>query len=112
MVTKKPMFPGDCEIDELFKIFRVLGTPDDDTWPGVANLRGAAWRFGLGARRGRAVSQQDDGSRSPVHVYAGATTRPSSPRGRGWRWPSSLRACAPRAWICWIGASSVSRRGS
>mmetsp|Transcript_12301 Transcript_12301/g.36570 ORF Transcript_12301/g.36570 Transcript_12301/m.36570 type:complete len:112 (-) Transcript_12301:31-366(-) len=39
MVTKKPMFPGDCEIDELFKIFRVLGTPDDDTWPGVANLR-------------------------------------------------------------------------
>ena len=29
MQTKKPMFPGDCEIDELFKIFRVLGTPNE-----------------------------------------------------------------------------------
>lgn len=38
-VTKKPMFPGDCEIDELYKIFRVLGTPSDDTWPGVSSLR-------------------------------------------------------------------------
>ena len=27
------------EIDELFKIFRVLGTPGDDTWPGVTGLR-------------------------------------------------------------------------
>lgn len=24
------------EIDELFKIFRVLGTPDDRSWPGVS----------------------------------------------------------------------------
>jgi serine/threonine protein kinase len=39
MVTKKPMFPGDCEIDELFKIFRLLGTPKDIDWPGVSNLR-------------------------------------------------------------------------
>lgn len=39
MVTKKPMFPGDCEIDELFKIFRVLGTPNDGVWSGVSNLR-------------------------------------------------------------------------
>ena len=39
MVTKKPMFPGDCEIDELFKIFRLLGTPKDIDWPGVSSLR-------------------------------------------------------------------------
>ena len=39
MVTKRPMFPGECEIDELFKIFRVLGTPTDDTWPGVTGLQ-------------------------------------------------------------------------
>ncbi|KAJ2904686.1 hypothetical protein MKZ38_007427 [Zalerion maritima] len=37
MVTKKPLFPGDSEIDEIFKIFRVLGTPNDDTWPGVTS---------------------------------------------------------------------------
>ena len=30
----KPLFPGDSEIDELFRIFRVLGTPDDGTWQG------------------------------------------------------------------------------
>ena len=39
MVTKRPLFPGDCEIDEVFKIFRVLGTPDETSWPGVTELR-------------------------------------------------------------------------
>ncbi|KAJ2965583.1 hypothetical protein NQ176_g10545 [Zarea fungicola] len=37
MCTKKPLFPGDSEIDEIFKIFRILGTPSDDVWPGVAS---------------------------------------------------------------------------
>ncbi len=26
------------EIDEIFKIFRLLGTPTPDTWPGVQEL--------------------------------------------------------------------------
>ena len=26
------------EIDEIFKIFRVLGTPTEETWPGVHEL--------------------------------------------------------------------------
>ncbi|ONK56549.1 uncharacterized protein A4U43_C10F9950 [Asparagus officinalis] len=38
MVNKRPLFAGDSEIDELFKIFRVLGTPNEDTWPGVTSL--------------------------------------------------------------------------
>ena len=38
MVTGKPLFAGDCEIDELFSIFRVLGTPDEMSWPGVTSL--------------------------------------------------------------------------
>eukprot|EP00054_Salpingoeca_dolichothecata_P017291 m.103258 g.103258 ORF g.103258 m.103258 type:complete len:295 (-) comp22395_c0_seq1:31-915(-) len=38
MITRRPLFPGDSEIDELFRIFRVLGTPTDDTWPGVSEL--------------------------------------------------------------------------
>ncbi|KAK1321970.1 hypothetical protein QJS10_CPA03g02072 [Acorus calamus] len=38
MINRKPLFPGDSEIDELFKIFRVLGTPNEDTWPGVSSL--------------------------------------------------------------------------
>ncbi|XP_061370454.1 cell division control protein 2 homolog isoform X1 [Gastrolobium bilobum] len=38
MVNRRPLFPGDSEIDELFKIFRILGTPNEDTWPGVTSL--------------------------------------------------------------------------
>lgn len=67
MVNQKALFPGDSEIDELFKIFRsylqvlvqtsisllhvacctfeilfyqcrILGTPTKETWPGVTSL--------------------------------------------------------------------------
>jgi len=38
MVTRRPLFPGDSEIDELYRIFRLLGTPTEDTWPGVSAL--------------------------------------------------------------------------
>lgn len=34
----RPLFPGDSEIDQLFRIFRTLGTPTDSTWPGVHKL--------------------------------------------------------------------------
>ena len=26
------------EIDQLYKIFQVMGTPDESTWPGVSSL--------------------------------------------------------------------------
>jgi len=39
IVTKRPMFPGDCEIDQLYKIFRLLGTPNDTIWPGCTALQ-------------------------------------------------------------------------
>lgn len=58
MVQRAPLFPGDSEIDQLFRIFRyfiacllcwrasplsrvsscvcsVFGTPNEDMWPGV-----------------------------------------------------------------------------
>ena len=38
LVNRKPLFPGDSEIDELFRIFRVLGTPSEEQWPGVSQL--------------------------------------------------------------------------
>ncbi len=57
-LTKHPLFPGDSEIDQLFRIFRTLGTPDgktkkqsfisktlifpliclENSWPGVSKL--------------------------------------------------------------------------
>jgi len=38
MVTRTPLFPGDSEIDQIFRIFRTLGTPNDHVWPGVSKL--------------------------------------------------------------------------
>lgn len=39
MATGQALFPGDSEIDTIFKIFRVLGTPTDEVWPGVSTFR-------------------------------------------------------------------------
>ncbi|KIM27575.1 hypothetical protein M408DRAFT_330008 [Serendipita vermifera MAFF 305830] len=33
-----PLFNGDSEIDQIFKIFRIMGTPNDTIWPGVSEL--------------------------------------------------------------------------
>jgi serine/threonine protein kinase len=38
MIRRKALFPGDSEIDQLFKIFQVLGTPNEEIWPGVTKL--------------------------------------------------------------------------
>lgn len=38
LVTKRTLFSGDCEIDQLFRIFRTLGTPNEESWPGVSQL--------------------------------------------------------------------------
>ncbi|CAH3131066.1 cyclin-dependent kinase 2-like [Pocillopora verrucosa] len=38
MITRRALFPGDSEIDQLYRIFRTLGTPDERLWPGVSEL--------------------------------------------------------------------------
>ena len=38
LATRRPLFPGECEIDQLFRTFRALGTPDESLWPGVTLL--------------------------------------------------------------------------
>lgn len=42
MVNKTNMFKGDYDKDMLHKIFQILGTPNEQTWPGVSKL--PAWR--------------------------------------------------------------------
>jgi len=38
MANRRPLFPGDSEIDQLYKTFMILGTPTEQVWPGVGNL--------------------------------------------------------------------------
>ncbi|KAI8330003.1 kinase-like domain-containing protein [Choanephora cucurbitarum] len=38
MITLKAIFPGATQIDEMFRIFQMLGTPTEETWPGVSTL--------------------------------------------------------------------------
>ena len=33
LTLTRPLFPGNSEIDEIFKICSVLGTPDKRDWP-------------------------------------------------------------------------------
>ncbi|XP_050620317.1 cyclin-dependent kinase 3 isoform X2 [Macaca thibetana thibetana] len=52
MVTRKALFPGDSEIDQLFRIFRMLGTPSEATWPGVTQLPDYKGNFPKWTRKG------------------------------------------------------------
>lgn len=45
MITKKPLFPGDSEIDELYSIFKILGTPTDEDFPGISQLPAYSPKF-------------------------------------------------------------------
>jgi cyclin-dependent kinase len=38
MLNLKPLFPGSSEQDQLKKIFKIMGTPDPDKWPGLSEL--------------------------------------------------------------------------
>jgi len=38
MASMTPLFPGDSEIDQLYKIFKMLGTPNEEIWPGITEL--------------------------------------------------------------------------
>ncbi|KAE9025958.1 Cyclin-dependent kinase 2 [Phytophthora rubi] len=53
MVSKKPIFTGDSEIDQLYRIFMTLGTPNEASWPGVTKLRDYAPTFPKWKRKDR-----------------------------------------------------------
>ncbi|KAJ5164790.1 Sirtuin family [Penicillium coprophilum] len=38
MYTGRPLFPGTTNEDQLVKIFRLMGTPSERTWPGISQL--------------------------------------------------------------------------
>uniref|UniRef100_A0A4W5Q4A4 Cyclin-dependent kinase 7 n=1 Tax=Hucho hucho TaxID=62062 RepID=A0A4W5Q4A4_9TELE len=38
LLLRLPFLAGDSDLDQLSKIFEALGTPTDDTWPGMSSL--------------------------------------------------------------------------
>eukprot|EP00923_Selenidium_pygospionis_P003375 GHVN01005365.1.p1 GENE.GHVN01005365.1~~GHVN01005365.1.p1 ORF type:complete len:545 (+),score=86.78 GHVN01005365.1:1532-3166(+) len=44
LLSGQPIFMGDCEVDTLFKIFKVLGTPTIEDWPSMVELPEASER--------------------------------------------------------------------
>ena len=39
LFTKEALFQGDSDQDQLYRIFRILGTPTEEVWPGVTSVK-------------------------------------------------------------------------
>ncbi|RKP09271.1 negative regulator of the PHO system [Thamnocephalis sphaerospora] len=55
MYTGRPLFPGATNEDQLQRIFRALGTPNELTWPGVSAL--PSWREDFAQYPSRPLAQ-------------------------------------------------------
>jgi cell division cycle 2-like protein len=47
--TPQPLFPGEGEADQVTKIFKVLGAPTEERWPGftaLPHVSKISWRVG------------------------------------------------------------------
>jgi len=38
MITGRPLFPGKDSTDQLHRIFKLMGTPTEETWPNISEL--------------------------------------------------------------------------
>uniref|UniRef100_A0A1I8FA10 Cell division protein kinase 5 n=1 Tax=Macrostomum lignano TaxID=282301 RepID=A0A1I8FA10_9PLAT len=113
----RPLFPGNDVDDQLKRIFKLLGTPTEDSWPGVTQLRTTSRSFPSPLYPGSSslqqvvpgMEQQRPRTCSPAcwsatRSTACTRTRRCSPpvllRARR----LSLRSCSP--WLCWRGPSA------
>ncbi|KAI3727030.1 hypothetical protein L1987_66838 [Smallanthus sonchifolius] len=65
LLSKKPLFDGITELEQIDKIFRTLGTPNELTWPGYSKLPGVMPNF---------VKQRYNNLRNkfPIAVFTGS----------------------------------------
>ncbi len=45
IVTKMPFICGDSETDQINRMFRILGTPNEEIWPGINNFKNYKLEF-------------------------------------------------------------------
>lgn len=67
MLTRQPLFPGKTDLDQLSLIFKALGTPTEETWPGWTSLPGAE-RLPFRPTAGKGLRETIG---LPVHAFAG-----------------------------------------
>jgi serine/threonine protein kinase len=60
MLCGQPLFSASCEIGMLFSIFRVLGTPSVQNWPGCTKLPG--WKHSFPSFAGAPLTELTDAS--------------------------------------------------
>lgn len=67
LLSKKPLFDGCSELEQISKIFTTLGTPNESIWPGYSKLPGVKSNF---------VKQPYNGLRKkfPVATFTGSPT--------------------------------------
>ena len=58
IATLRALFAGDSEIDQLYRIFRILGTPSNKIWKGVENFKD--WKEGFPKWEGSGIPFADD----------------------------------------------------
>jgi cyclin-dependent kinase len=68
MATLRALFNGDSEIDQIYRIFRILGTPSNSIWPGVEGYRD--YKAGFPKWHGSGICH-DEGSDSPLGTGEG-----------------------------------------
>ncbi|OAG32887.1 hypothetical protein NEIG_01766 [Nematocida sp. ERTm5] len=74
----KPLFPGDSEIDQIYKIFQVLGTPNESVWAGVTALKNFQPEFPIWKPIGMGIENKDQQELvSDILVY-NPVNRPSA----------------------------------
>ena len=96
LTCRKPLFPGDSEIDQLFRIFRLLGTPSEQTWPGVTKLDNFQNLFPVGGPTRCSWRYPSCRTYPPICYRTSSATTPQRGTRRRTPWSTpSLRASAP-----------------
>jgi cyclin-dependent kinase 5 len=75
----RPLFPGSDVDDQLKRIFKLLGTPTEDSWPGVTQL--ADYKVSAHTRAGQTSVEQPMPLYHPSMTF-GQVVPPLSSKGR------------------------------
>jgi cyclin-dependent kinase 1 len=101
VLAGRPLFPGSDEMDQLYRVFRALGTPDRDTWPGVVRL--SEWRESMPRwpTPKRPLAELDDESRRLVlsMVVMDPSRRPAVAEVLSDPWFDEVRAQMDRGYL-------------